>query len=69
MTLPFGDTIKSMSGQRTPRAKREPVSPLRRVDETSAGGLVLDFTRDVPHGALIGRTDRKGRLRWSLDCK
>ena len=66
MTLPFGDTIKSMSGQRTPRAKREPVSPLHRVDETSAGGLVLDFAHDVPHGALIGRTDRKGRLRWSL---
>jgi 8-oxo-dGTP pyrophosphatase MutT (NUDIX family) len=41
-------------------------APLQRVDETSAGGLVVDLARDVPHGALIGRTDRKGRLRWSL---
>src|ERR1700710_650907 len=41
-------------------------APLQRVDETSAGGLVVDLARDVPHGALIGRTDRKGRLGWSL---
>ena len=46
---------------------RPPVRrPLRRVDETSAGGLVLD--RRGPHasGALIGRIDRRGRLLWSL---
>jgi 8-oxo-dGTP pyrophosphatase MutT (NUDIX family) len=37
------------------------------VEETSAGGLVID--RDsgpVPHAALIGRLDRRGRLLWSL---
>jgi 8-oxo-dGTP pyrophosphatase MutT (NUDIX family) len=28
--------------------------------------LVLDLAGTVPHGALIGRTDRRGRLRWSL---
>jgi ADP-ribose pyrophosphatase YjhB (NUDIX family) len=39
---------------------------LRRVDEFSAGGLVLDLDGDVPRGALIGRTDRQGRLLWSL---
>jgi 8-oxo-dGTP pyrophosphatase MutT (NUDIX family) len=40
---------------------------LRRVEETSAGGLVVDH-RDggAPHAALIGRTDRRGRLLWSL---
>ncbi len=40
---------------------------LRRVDETSAGGLVV--SEDPVHGpraALIGRTDRRGRLLWSL---
>src|SRR6185503_9761044 len=40
---------------------------LRRVDETSAGGLVV--AEDPVHGpraALIGRTDRRGRLLWSL---
>ena len=40
---------------------------LRRVEETSAGGLVVD---DVglpePRAALIGRLDRRGRLLWSL---
>jgi 8-oxo-dGTP pyrophosphatase MutT (NUDIX family) len=40
---------------------------LRRVEETSAGGLVVD-TNDARHAraALIGRTDRRGRLLWSL---
>jgi 8-oxo-dGTP pyrophosphatase MutT (NUDIX family) len=36
------------------------------VDETSAGGLVLDLSGPVPQGALIGRTNRRGRLLWSL---
>ena len=40
--------------------------PLRRVDETSAGGLVLDRLGPNASGALIGRLDRRGRLLWSL---
>jgi 8-oxo-dGTP pyrophosphatase MutT (NUDIX family) len=40
--------------------------PLRRVDETSAGGLVLDRLGPQASGALIGRLDRRGRLLWSL---
>jgi 8-oxo-dGTP pyrophosphatase MutT (NUDIX family) len=39
---------------------------LKRVEETSAGGLVVDSTDDGPKAALIGRLDRRGRLRWSL---
>ena len=39
---------------------------LRRVDEFSAGGLVVDLAGEIPRGALIGRTDRLGRLLWSL---
>ena len=39
---------------------------MRQVDEFSAGGLVLDLAGDVPRGALIARTDRHGRLLWSL---
>src|ERR671912_34181 len=40
---------------------------LRRVDETSAGGLVVaDDGVQGPRAALIGRTDRRGRLLWSL---
>ena len=40
--------------------------PLQRVDETSAGGLVLDRLAPTARGALIGRLDRRGRLLWSL---
>jgi 8-oxo-dGTP pyrophosphatase MutT (NUDIX family) len=38
---------------------------LPTVDETSAGGLVLDADLGT-HAALIGRLDRRGRLLWSL---
>jgi len=34
------------------------------VDETSAGGLVVDADRR--HAGLIGRRDRQGKLPWSL---
>ncbi|HEY2044932.1 MAG TPA: NUDIX hydrolase [Jatrophihabitans sp.] len=50
-----------MSRASTTRRPRLP-----RVDETSAGGLVLDLSGPVPVGALIGRTNRRGRLLWSL---
>jgi ADP-ribose pyrophosphatase YjhB (NUDIX family) len=37
------------------------------VDETSAGGLVVDDSNAAhPVGAVIGRRDRRGRLLWSL---
>jgi ADP-ribose pyrophosphatase YjhB (NUDIX family) len=49
--------------QLMPRARR---SRARRVDETSAGGLVVDASSGMPVGALIGRRDRRGRLLWSL---
>lgn len=42
---------------------------LRTVRETSAGGLVVDGLggpREKLCAALIGRTDRRGRLLWSL---
>ena len=39
---------------------------MRRVDETSAGGLVLDRPGPEACAALIGRLDRRGRLLWSL---
>jgi 8-oxo-dGTP pyrophosphatase MutT (NUDIX family) len=46
-----------------PRPRR---SRVRRVDETSAGGLVVDEAAGTVVGALIGRRDRRGRLLWSL---
>ena len=49
-----------------PPTPRPPRRRLRRSDETSAGGLVVYLDGGVPHGALIGRLDRRGRLLWSL---
>ncbi|WP_188940996.1 NUDIX hydrolase [Nakamurella endophytica] len=45
-----------------------PAPPARRrhADETSAGGLVVRTEDGVSAAALIGRLDRRGRLRWSL---
>ncbi|MEX5708063.1 NUDIX hydrolase [Parafrankia sp. FMc6] len=40
--------------------------PLRRVEETSAGGLVLDTVSAAANAALIARRDKRGRLLWSL---
>ena len=36
------------------------------VEETSAGGLVLDLSGPVTKAALIARHDRRGRLVWSM---
>lgn len=38
----------------------------RRVEETSAGGLLLDQQGPDAQAVLIGRLDRRGRLLWSL---
>lgn len=36
------------------------------MEETSAGGIVLDHRGDRPRAALIARRDRRGQLIWSL---
>ena len=50
------------SSARRPGGRRS----LRKVEETSAGGLVVDRTGSRPRAAIIGRLDRRGRLLWSL---
>jgi ADP-ribose pyrophosphatase YjhB (NUDIX family) len=45
-------------------APRRP--PGRAIEETSAGGFVLDRTGPKPTAALIARRDKRGRLVWSL---
>ncbi|MDX6286159.1 MAG: hypothetical protein QOG53_1644 [Frankiales bacterium] len=52
--------------RRARRTRRGGRRRLRRVEETSAGGLVVDRTQSSASAALIGRYDRRGRLRWSL---
>ncbi|MET0197380.1 MULTISPECIES: NUDIX hydrolase [Nocardiaceae] len=67
------------AGERANRSRRNPrrrnsrvetdKPRLRTVRETSAGGLVVDGLDGPPAqrcAALIGRTDRRGRLLWSL---
>ena len=53
-----------------PTSSSKPPAPrrrrMRRVEETSAGGLVLDHRGTDASAALIGRIDRRGRLLWSL---
>jgi ADP-ribose pyrophosphatase YjhB (NUDIX family) len=56
----------SSSGRKQPGNRRRPRRWLRQVSEFSAGGLVVDLAQGEPRGALIGRTDRQGRLLWSL---
>ena len=46
--------------------KRRPVRALRRVEETSAGGVVVDRSGVAPRVAVIGRISRRGRLEWCL---
>ncbi|MCV7037562.1 NUDIX hydrolase [Mycolicibacterium moriokaense] len=67
--------VPNASDQPTPRPKpqktrpRRPPDRLRTVHETSAGGLVIDGIdgpKDNQVAALIGRTDRRGRMLWSL---
>ncbi|WP_250448082.1 NUDIX hydrolase [Actinotalea sp. C106] len=36
------------------------------VEETSAGGLVIEHARGLPHAAVIARRNRAGRLEWCL---
>jgi 8-oxo-dGTP pyrophosphatase MutT (NUDIX family) len=52
-----------MANPPRPASKRAPVA---RVEETSAGGFVLDRSGEIPQAALIARRDRRGRLVWSL---
>jgi 8-oxo-dGTP pyrophosphatase MutT (NUDIX family) len=56
-------------GSKPGRRNRRPGRRLRTVEETSAGGLVIDsLVVDGEHtsAALIGRLDRRGTLLWSL---
>ncbi|MDQ3406036.1 MAG: NUDIX hydrolase [Actinomycetota bacterium] len=55
---------KRSRGARSGRRFRRRGRKLTTVDETSAGGLVIDAGNDAV--ALIGRLDRRGRMLWSL---
>jgi 8-oxo-dGTP pyrophosphatase MutT (NUDIX family) len=56
-----GRVAEQRNGPRRDRTRRR-----RTVEETSAGGLVVDRASTGDRGALIARLDRRGRLVWSL---
>lgn len=53
-----------------PRAPKKravtPVSVLPRVEEISAGGVIVDFDKPSLPVAIIARINRGGRLEWCL---
>ena len=53
-------------GKRNSSESRRRRPRLTRVEETSAGGLVLRVDDDGAQVALIGRLDRRRRLVWSM---
>ena len=55
---------RGRSGGRRGSRPTERRKRLRTVDETSAGGLIVDHATGA--AAVIGRLDRRGRLLWSL---
>lgn len=52
-------------GAEAPGGYPRSMASTRTVEETSAGGLILDRSGS-PKAALIARRDRRGRLIWSL---
>jgi 8-oxo-dGTP pyrophosphatase MutT (NUDIX family) len=49
-----------------PRPPARPDRRLPSVEETSAGGLVVERCGGVPHAAVIARRNRTGRVEWCL---
>ncbi len=60
-TPPGGHALRRVR----PAAVR-PVPALPIVEETSAGGLVIDQSTGEPRAAVIARRNRAGRLEWCL---
>jgi 8-oxo-dGTP pyrophosphatase MutT (NUDIX family) len=52
------------AGAERPVPKPPPTPPT--VEETSAGGLVVENLDGAPHAAVIARINRAGRLEWCL---
>lgn len=51
---------------RSSRASRASRRALPTVEETSAGGLVVERSGFEPRGAVIARLNRAGRVEWCL---
>ena len=51
---------------RSARGARASRRALPTVEETSAGGIVVDVGGDPPRAAVIARVNRAGRVEWCL---
>jgi len=51
---------------RAPRGARGARQPLPTVEETSAGGIVVDVDGHAARAAVIARVNRAGRVEWCL---
>lgn len=51
---------------RPQRPSRVPRTTLPTVEETSAGGLVVDLSKNPMRAAVIARLNRAGRVEWCL---
>ncbi len=49
-----------------PHRSERPRRRLPSVEETSAGGVVVDLAQEPPAVALIARRNRAGRVEWCL---
>ncbi|MGH3716559.1 MAG: NUDIX hydrolase [Micromonosporaceae bacterium] len=59
-------TVRGARGGRRAAGRRGTRDPQRRVEEVSAGGLVVREGDGQIVGVLIAKHDRRGRLVWSL---
>lgn len=51
---------------RPPRRRQELRRNLPVVDETSAGGIILEIRNGKANAAVIARRNRAGKLEWCL---
>jgi 8-oxo-dGTP pyrophosphatase MutT (NUDIX family) len=51
---------------RSSRGARAARKLLPTVEETSAGGIVVDVDGELPRAAVIARVNRAGRVEWCL---
>lgn len=62
----YSDRMPRPFRSRSARGARAAGKVLPTVEETSAGGIVVDVDGDPPRAAVIARVNRAGRVEWCL---
>lgn len=58
--------VSRVRSPRLPTRQTPTIETVTTVHETSAGGLILDAASTNSRAAIIGKTDRAGRMTWTL---